>query len=113
MATNKVYSGEVLNHVAGSDLSSGDVVLFGAVNSVEARIGIVLADIANGATGALAIKGVWRLPKKASDGGITQGAVVFLDSGDVTDTVTDNHRCGRAASTQVEADTTVDVLIDW
>jgi predicted RecA/RadA family phage recombinase len=52
----------LVNHVngTGATLSADDVVWLGD------RVGIVLADILNGATGAVATAGTFRLPKDAT-----------------------------------------------
>lgn len=57
MATNFVQDGKVIDYTAGADISSGDVV------ELQHCLGVALADIANGATGAVAIEGVFTLPK--------------------------------------------------
>lgn len=63
MATNFVQEGGVLNWTngTGSDVSSGDVVVMGSTS--DATICVALVDIANGASGAVAIEGVFTLPK--------------------------------------------------
>ena len=57
MATNYVQEGKVMEFTAGSALSSGDVVVIGGL------IGVVVADVANGAQGQAAVEGVFNLPK--------------------------------------------------
>lgn len=63
MAKNYVQDGEVLNHTngTGSAISSGSVVVLGAAG--DATIGVALVDIADGASGAVQISGVFTLPK--------------------------------------------------
>lgn len=57
--TNKyVQKGEVINYLnAGSAIAAGSVVVMGHI------IGVALVAIANGATGAVAVEGVWTVPK--------------------------------------------------
>jgi len=57
MATNFVQPGEVIDYTAGSNITSGSVVVIGAL------LGVALADIANGATGSVQIRGVFEVPK--------------------------------------------------
>jgi predicted RecA/RadA family phage recombinase len=57
MATNYVQPGDVIQYTAGAEISSGDVVKMGNT------LGVALQDIANGATGSVAIRGVFTVPK--------------------------------------------------
>lgn len=57
MTTKFLAEGEVFNHVASGAKTAGQVVLIGD------RIGIALAAIADGATGALAVEGVFTIDK--------------------------------------------------
>lgn len=57
MATNFVKDGKTMEFTAGAAYSSGDVVVIGSL------IGVVIADVANGAVGVAAIEGVFDLPK--------------------------------------------------
>jgi predicted RecA/RadA family phage recombinase len=58
MATNFVQDGNVIDYTnAGTAIDSGDVVVIGQL------IAVALTDIANGATGSVAIGGVFTLPK--------------------------------------------------
>ncbi|MEM1143984.1 MAG: capsid cement protein [Pseudomonadota bacterium] len=57
MARNYVSKGEVLQHSPSANVTSGSVVI------IEGLIGIALADITAGATGSVAISGVFRVPK--------------------------------------------------
>ena len=81
MAKNKVAEGKTIDYVnAGSAISSGDVVVVGNL------LGVALVDIANGETGAVAICGVYELPK-ASAAVIAQGETINWDvsAGNVDD----------------------------
>jgi predicted RecA/RadA family phage recombinase len=57
MATNFVQAGDVIQYTAGANITSGSVVRIGQI------LGVALVDIANGATGSVAIKGVFSVPK--------------------------------------------------
>jgi len=57
MAGNYVQAGNVIQHTAGADITSGSVVKVGAL------LGVALQDIANGATGPVQIRGVFTVPK--------------------------------------------------
>lgn len=57
MATNYLQAGDVIQYTAGADISSGDVVKMGNI------LGVALGDIANGATGSVALRGVFTVPK--------------------------------------------------
>ena len=72
MATNYSSQGCVVDYTAGADISSGDVVVIGQ------QIGVALVDIANGATGSVALDGVFSVPK-VSGAVIAQGESVIYD----------------------------------
>lgn len=57
MTKKYVARGDVADYTAGANIVSGDVVVTGHT------IGVAVTDIANGAVGALAIEGVYELPK--------------------------------------------------
>lgn len=57
MAANYVQPGDVIDHVAAANITSGQVVKIGQI------LGVALADIASGATGSVAVRGVFTVPK--------------------------------------------------
>lgn len=57
MSTNYVQDGAVIDHTAGSTITSGDVVVIGNI------IGVALEDIVSGEVGPVQIEGVFDLPK--------------------------------------------------
>lgn len=61
MATSFHAVGDTLDIVAGSAISSGDVVVTGDI------VGIALTDIASGDTGAIAVEGVYKVTKVAGE----------------------------------------------
>lgn len=72
MADNYVAPGDVIQYTAGADITSGSVVKIGAL------LGVALTDIANGATGSVAIRGVFTVPK-VSAAVIAQGERLVWD----------------------------------
>ena len=74
MATNYVSDGNVIQWTngTGSAVDSGAVVVLGHI------IGIVLVDIANGASGSVAVEGVFTVPK-VSAAVIAQGEKTIYD----------------------------------
>ena len=69
---NFYSNGAVLDHVASADLTGGTPVVMGD------SVGIAVSDIATGSTGAVAIEGVYELPK-VSGTAWTQGVAVDFD----------------------------------
>ena len=57
MTITAVQAGNVIDYTAGATIASGDVVVIGNI------IGVALGDIANGATGSVATRGVFTVPK--------------------------------------------------
>lgn len=72
MADNYVQAGDVIQYTAGADITAGSVVKIGAL------LGVALTDIANGATGSVAIRGVFTVPK-VSAAVIAQGERLVWD----------------------------------
>ena len=72
MATNYSQPGEVIQHTAAADITSGSVVVIGTL------LGVALSDIANGETGSVALKGVFTLPA-ASAAVISKGETLTWD----------------------------------
>lgn len=75
MANNYVQPGDTISYTnaSGSTIKSGDVVVVGQ------QIGIALVDIANGASGSVALSGVFIVPK-VSGAVIAQGESVIWDA---------------------------------
>lgn len=57
MGTKYRQKGDIVDHVAGGAISADDVVVMGD------SVGIALVDMASGETGAVAIEGVFEVPK--------------------------------------------------
>ncbi len=73
MTTKAVQRGDVLDWVATGAKSSGDAV------EVKHMIGVALTDIASGETGAVAIEGVYTMPK-VSAAVFVQGEKLIWDT---------------------------------
>jgi len=72
-SNNYVDTGHIIQYTAGADITVGSAVVVGQ------QIGVALEDIANGATGSVAMNGVYNLPKvDAAD--INQGESVIWDA---------------------------------
>lgn len=57
MSDNFHSDGDVVQYTAGADITAGSVVKMGNT------LGVALTKIASGATGSVAVKGVFRVPK--------------------------------------------------
>ena len=78
MATNYVQQGDVITWTnGGSAVVSGDVVVI--CSAGDAIMGVALVDIANGASGSVAIEGVYDVPK-VDAAVIAAGEYVLWDS---------------------------------
>ena len=77
---NDSQNGDYIEITAGATIASGDLVQFGSLH------GVAVADIANGALGTIALKGVFTLPKLtgASGDACTAGGPVYFSSGSVS-----------------------------
>jgi len=94
---NFVQEGEVMDYVAGADIASGDVVDFPGIG-----IGVAAKDIANGATGPVAMCGVFKLPKAV--GAISQGVRVYWNGTAITTTASTNTLAGYAFKAALSGD---------
>lgn len=57
---NEIQRGDIIDYTAAADITSGQVIVMGHT------LGVAVTDIANGATGAVAIEGVFEVPKVAA-----------------------------------------------
>lgn len=74
MTSKYVQPGKVLQYAnaSGSTIAAGDVVVIGKI------LGVALVSIANGATGSVAVEGVFTLPK-VTTAVIPQGSHLIWD----------------------------------
>ncbi len=89
---NFIQLGDVLDHTPAGAVTSGAVVVIGV------RVGIAVANIAAGETGALRVKGVVELAKLGTDV-VAQGALLYWDATNsrLTTTASGNVLAGYAA----------------
>lgn len=102
--------GHTVDYTPSSAVAVGDVVVLNDLVTVAIR------PIAANKLGAVAVEGVFVLPKAAAASGasIGQGAIVYWDAtaGNITTTSSGNKRAGKAATAAASADTTVRVLLN-
>jgi predicted RecA/RadA family phage recombinase len=94
------------------DHTPSAAVAAGAVVVLNDLVTVAPVAIAANALGAVAVDGVWSMPK--ATGAIGQGALVYWDAtaGNITTTATNNKRAGKAAKAALSADASVQVLIN-
>ena len=92
--------------------NSGSAITKGTVVEFTGMVGIALGDIATGATGELAITGVWTVAKEAPLV-ITQGDQVWWDAtNNNVDKTNTNIPCGIAAASAGSAAAAALVLLN-
>jgi len=96
----------LIDYTPSAAVAAGDVVVLNDLVTVAPRA------IAANSLGAVAIEGVFSMPK--ASGAIGQGALVYWDAtnSNVTTTSSGNKRAGKAAAAAASADTSVQVLIN-
>jgi len=96
----------LIDHTPSSAVAAGGVVVLNDLVTVAPR------PIAANALGAVAIEGVFSMPK--ASGAIGQGALVYWDStnSNITTTSSGNKRAGKAAAAALSGDATVQVIIN-
>lgn len=94
------------------DYTPGSAVAVGAVVVLNDTIAVADRPIAANTLGAVAVEGVFEMPKAA--GAIGQGAVVYWDStnSNVTTTASGNKRAGKAAMAAASGDAVAWVAIN-
>lgn len=105
---NFIQNGERITWTnAGTAVAAGDLVKIGV------RIGVAAVDIANGASGAVAMSGVFEVKKEAPLV-ITQGDLLYCDatSGQLDKTATAQTLAGYAFESAVSAATVVLVKLN-
>lgn len=108
MAKNYIQEGDVLDYTAG-----GTAIAAGAIALMGKRIGVVLADIAASATGAVSVTGVWTVAKLSTDV-VAQGDLLYWDAANsrLTTTVGANTLAGYAAAAAGNGVATVNIKIN-
>lgn len=107
MTTKFVQPGEVIDHVASGAKTSGQPVLIGT------KLGVCLADIANGSTGPVAMSGVYTVTKLTADV-VTQGAALYWDNANsrLTTTASGNTYAGFAFAAASGSVSTVNIKLN-
>jgi len=102
---NYIQEGEVFDHVAGSAITSGAIVVVGDM------VGVAQNTVASGEKVAVSLEGVYELPKVS--GAITLGAKLYHSSGSVTtnDNSGANVFVGWAWTAAASGDATVQVKL--
>ena len=106
-----IHDGKAIDYTPGAAVAAGDVVVQGDL------VGVAKQPIAADALGALAVRGVFDLPKATGGGSaITAGAKVYWDVGD-TEAKEDaeagaNKYLGKVVIAAADADTTVRVRLE-
>lgn len=102
-----IQRGEVLDY--RNDTS--DVITYGDVIVLGARVGVAESDIAVGQLGVVSVSGVYQLPATAADS-IAMGAAVYWDADSGTVTITEKDvACGFAAAAKASGATEAVVKI--
>ena len=96
----------LLDYTPSAAVAAGDVVVLADLVSVAVR------PIAANALGAVAVEGVFSLPK--ATGAVSQGAIVYWDAtaGNITTTAGSNKRAGKAAAAALSGDATCKVVLN-
>jgi len=111
MATARfIHDGKSIDYTPGADVSAGDVIVLADL------IGIAKLNIAAGTLGALAVSGVFDLPKTAGVGeAIAAGAKVYWDVADgvakTDDEAGANKLLGKTVAAAGDDDTIVRVRL--
>ncbi|MBS3821025.1 MAG: DUF2190 family protein [Phycisphaerae bacterium] len=106
-----VHDGKAIDYTPGADVSAGDVVVQNDL------VGIAKLDIASGALGALAVTGVFDVPKTAGVGeAIAAGAEVYWDEAEQVAKTDDeagaNKYLGKTVLAAGDDDATVRVRLE-
>ena len=105
-----IHDGKAIDYTPGSAVAAGDVVVQGEL------VGVAKVPIAANALGALAVTGVFDLPKATGEGtAIAAGANVYWDVADVEakedDETAANKLIGKTIKAATDDDATVRVRL--
>lgn len=104
-----IHDGNSIDYTPGANVSAGDVVAQGEL------VGIAKLDIVANALGALAVTGVFDLPKATGAGtAITAGAKVYWNAtaSQATTTASGNKYLGKTVRAAADGDATVRVRLE-
>ena len=79
LATYKRGEVRTIKYTAGADIAVDQIVVCGVIVAKKCRVGVAREAIAHGATGIVAVSGVWEFPK-VSGGVIKAGESVNWDA---------------------------------
>jgi predicted RecA/RadA family phage recombinase len=106
---NFVQDGKILNYKVTAAVKSGDVVVVGKL------VGVAVTDGAVGDTIAVAIDGVYKLPK--GSGALTQGTQAYVNVTEgvttIVSTASSNTFAGYVWTDAASGDTTVEVKLSF
>ena len=108
MIATLVQKGDTVDFIPADDVAAGDVVVVGDL------VGIAQNNVAAGETGAMAVTGVYELPKESAAGSaIAAGAKAYWDETAklVTKTAASNKLLGKAVLAVADDDESVQVLL--
>lgn len=108
MTATFVHDGKYVDYTPGSDVAAGAVIVQGDL------IGVTLRPIAANTAGALAVEGIFEVPKASgASTAIAAGANVYWNAGSqvATTTASGNKLLGKTTKAAVDADTTVRVRL--
>jgi predicted RecA/RadA family phage recombinase len=110
MATAKfIHDGDSIDYTPGSNVAAGDVVVQADL------VGVAKRDIVANTLGALAVTGVFDVPKASgADTAIPAGAMVYWNATtqQATTTASGNTYLGKATKSAANGDATVRVRLD-
>ena len=110
MATAQfIHDGKSIDYTPGADVAAGDVVVQNDL------LGVAKLDIAANTLGALAVTGVFDVPKATGAGtAIGAGAKVYWNATakQATTTATGNKYLGKTIKAAVDADATVRIRLE-
>ena len=109
MDAKYVQQGLAIDYIPETDINAGDVVILGDLT------GIAKLDIKAGERGALALVGVFDVPKTTGEGtALVTGGIVFWDTENKVVTVTggENKYLGKVIADAGDDDATVRVIIN-
>lgn len=104
-----VHDGDSIDYTPATDVAAGDVVVLGDL------IGIAKRDIPAGTLGALAVTGVFDVPKASGAGtAIVAGAKVYWDAANkrVTTSADGNEYMGKTVRTAADGHATARVRLE-
>ncbi|MFA6717403.1 MAG: DUF2190 family protein [Victivallaceae bacterium] len=109
MLAKYIQRGHSIDYTPEADVAAGDVVIIGDL------VGIAKLDIKAGTLGALALVGVFDIPKATGENtAIAAGAIMFWDAenSQVTTTAGDNKYLGKIITASTNDDTHARVIIN-